>query len=236
MEIDYYFVSAARRAHRLRSERFYRIGRETGADIHLQDAMISRKHAELHWAQGQGWVLRDLGSRNGSMINGKRVNGDQLLGDQDRVQFGGNVFQYYMVPPGSDLGALSDQAPKIDEDVTMGPGVNASDIMTQGAAFTGKVGDGGVLDLLQFLMMTRKTGRLDLMIGSVPLGAIHVEMGGVLDAQFAMGHGFDALLKLSKAGATMFAFHNDAEKPESVTITMNADGILMELARNLDEG
>ncbi|MEV0582192.1 FHA domain-containing protein [Nonomuraea sp. NPDC050310] len=46
------------------------IGRE--ADIAIVDARVSRRHAEIFFHQGV-WVLRDLGSRNGTYVDRRRV-------------------------------------------------------------------------------------------------------------------------------------------------------------------
>ena len=236
MEIDYYLVSAARRAHRLRPGRNYILGREQGVDLHLQDALISRRHAELRFVPGNGWIFVDLNSRNGSIVNGEQVQGTKSLSDQDRLQLGGHVFVFHMLPPGSDIGAVSDQAPKIDDDATMGPGVNASDIFTAGAAFTGEVGEGGILDLLQFLMMTRKTGRLDVLRGNALVGSVTVNSGEVFQAGCKGKDGLDGLIFLARDGGETFAFHGDAEVPDKNYIGLPGEGVLMELARQLDEG
>jgi hypothetical protein len=51
----------------------FRLGRDESCEVHLDDPMISRRHAEVVHAEGHWW-LQDLGSRNGTMLNGKRVN------------------------------------------------------------------------------------------------------------------------------------------------------------------
>jgi hypothetical protein len=51
----------------------FRIGRDDGCEFHLDDPMISRRHAEVAFADGLWWI-RDLGSRNGTMVNGHFVN------------------------------------------------------------------------------------------------------------------------------------------------------------------
>lgn len=211
------------------------IGREQGADIHLQDALVSRRHAEIRWQEGDGWLLLDLGSRNGCLVNGEKVDQQQVLKDQDRLQFSGHVYQYHMVPPGSDLGLISSSGPQIDNDVTMGPGVNASDMATMGAAFSGKLTD-GLLDLLQFLLMTRKTGRLDLLQGAALVGSIHVDSGTILHAQHPNDAGFDGLLALAQSTVDHFAFHSNVDAVETPSIDLPGDACLMELARQMDEG
>jgi len=48
------------------------IGRDEGCDITLDEGWISRRHAEIV-PQGDQWVVRDLGSANGTVLNGQRV-------------------------------------------------------------------------------------------------------------------------------------------------------------------
>ena len=154
------------------------MGREEGVDIHLQDAMISRRHCELRYDETGHWILADRGSSNGTTINSQRVEGMSLLQDSDRIQLGGQVFTYRMVPPGCDLGSLSSQAPEIGNDVTMAPGMLGAQVMTAGSAFSGNI-DNGLLDLLQFFVLTRKTGRLDILpseMGGAPLGAVFFKL------------------------------------------------------------
>jgi len=235
MDIDHYLVSAARRAHRLRPQRSYVMGRDQHSDIQIQDAMSSRRHAELH-CEDESWVVEDLGSRNGTLINGKRLEGRHVLADEDRLQIGGQVYQYHMVPPGCDLGQLSSQAPQIEDEATMHAGVSASDVFVQGAAFSGAITDGGVLELLQFVAQTRKTGRLHLIRGYAPLGSAGVRDGAVRDALYGKTAGFDALVDLVRAPCDRFAFHSGLDEHSAgEPISGSAEGILMELARQMDE-
>ncbi|MFT5681496.1 MAG: hypothetical protein ACI8RZ_002402 [Myxococcota bacterium] len=46
------------------------IGRSPDALIHLSTPHASSNHAALHWT-GRGWVVRDLGSSNGTTVNGQ---------------------------------------------------------------------------------------------------------------------------------------------------------------------
>lgn len=65
------------------------IGRDASSDLVVDGARVSRAHARIHW-QLSGWVVRDLGSRNGTFLNGTRIESgvDRLLGVQDRLRFG----------------------------------------------------------------------------------------------------------------------------------------------------
>lgn len=61
-------------------------GRSTRADIFLDDVTVSRKHAEFV-REGRGFVVRDVGSLNGTYVNRTRI--DQVaLRSGDEVQIG----------------------------------------------------------------------------------------------------------------------------------------------------
>ncbi len=63
------------------------IGRSRDCDVVLDDAGISRHHAEIRPDAG-GWTLADLGSTNGVRLNGRTVRAVQQLQAGDRVELG----------------------------------------------------------------------------------------------------------------------------------------------------
>ncbi len=63
------------------------IGRATTNRIVLRDELCSRNHCELY-RNGATWVLRDLGSRNGTMVNNGPVVGERELESGDLIQIG----------------------------------------------------------------------------------------------------------------------------------------------------
>ncbi len=234
MNVDYYLLSASRRAHRLRPGRAYSFGREEGVDILLQDALASRRHAEMRWNDEGFWQVVDLKSRNGVLVNGKRITAEVRMGDGDQLQIGGQVYRLYLLPPGSDPGSLGSQAPQISNLETMGPGFSLNDLQQAGATFTGVVTAGGVMELLQFFQVTAKSGRLDLIGGQLP-GSVFMKQGTPLHATSGSHQGIDALVELAVAPPPRFSFHADVAEPESRTLQGSAQGILMEVARMLDE-
>lgn len=64
------------------------LGREENNDIVLNDNFVSGEHARLLW-NGRGWVLQDLGSTNGTLVNGKRVKRSTAVRPGDILQVGG---------------------------------------------------------------------------------------------------------------------------------------------------
>jgi FHA domain-containing protein len=58
------------------------LGRHSGCDVVVDGPTVSRRHAQLIFRDGS-WVLHDLGSTNGTIVNGARVTRCQLRpGDQ----------------------------------------------------------------------------------------------------------------------------------------------------------
>jgi pSer/pThr/pTyr-binding forkhead associated (FHA) protein len=71
------------------------IGRETTNDVVLaDDPRASRRHAELRLGSDGSWVLKDLGSHNGTFLNGERVS-QGTLSDGDIVALGNHVFRFH---------------------------------------------------------------------------------------------------------------------------------------------
>jgi pSer/pThr/pTyr-binding forkhead associated (FHA) protein len=64
-----------------------RIGRVPGMDIQIDDVSISRRQAEIQ-QEGDGWVVRDIGSSNGTFVNGERLAGDRPLKAGDEISIG----------------------------------------------------------------------------------------------------------------------------------------------------
>ena len=68
------------------------IGR--GSDqIPLTDQTISRKHAEMRREDGV-WILRDLGSANGTFVNDRQVSEPTRLKNGDQIKLGGTLLVY----------------------------------------------------------------------------------------------------------------------------------------------
>ncbi len=63
------------------------IGRSRDCEIVLDDAGISRHHAELRPSDG-GWTVTDLGSTNGSRLNGRPLRTPYALQPGDRIELG----------------------------------------------------------------------------------------------------------------------------------------------------
>ena len=63
------------------------IGRGAQCDIVLDFPMISTRHASIEYAQG-GWIVRDLGSSNGTFYRGHRLTDAEKVGAGEVISLG----------------------------------------------------------------------------------------------------------------------------------------------------
>jgi hypothetical protein len=68
------------------------VGRSPSCDCVLPEDCVSREHAELR-RDGERWLLRDLGSSNGTRVNGMRVIEPVEVRPGDRVSLGGAAYR-----------------------------------------------------------------------------------------------------------------------------------------------
>jgi adenylate cyclase len=69
------------------------LGRHPNNTIQLLDKIVSKEHCILELRDGQ-FILRDLGSLNGTYVNGERVRGETLLRHGDEIALGSTRARY----------------------------------------------------------------------------------------------------------------------------------------------
>jgi FHA domain len=72
-----------------------RVGRSPSADLVIDDASVSRRHAVVVWRDARTVILDDR-SRNGLVVNGARVQ-DAALSDGDEIALGNVALRYLEV-------------------------------------------------------------------------------------------------------------------------------------------
>jgi putative nucleotidyltransferase with HDIG domain len=81
-------ITGATKGENWESSDLLRIGRLETLEVRIEDASVSRFHAEVRSTE-HGWRLRDLGSTNGTRLNGVRLNtGQWPLRLRDLIQLG----------------------------------------------------------------------------------------------------------------------------------------------------
>ncbi|WP_371748955.1 FHA domain-containing protein [Aquihabitans sp. G128] len=63
------------------------IGRHPESDIFLDDVTVSRRHVEVERTTS-GYVVRDVGSLNGTYLNQDLIEGDKPMANGDELQVG----------------------------------------------------------------------------------------------------------------------------------------------------
>ncbi|RPJ16656.1 MAG: FHA domain-containing protein, partial [Chloroflexi bacterium] len=63
------------------------IGRDPSVDLTISSPAVSRRHARVT-REGDGYVLEDLGSSNGTFVNEQKLSGRRLLRHGDQIRLG----------------------------------------------------------------------------------------------------------------------------------------------------
>ncbi len=91
MKAQFRFLSGARAGQvETFTKAYIGLGRHPLSDVRFdaeRDLDVSSRHAAL-MRKPEGYILQDLGSRNGTYVNGSRISGDTLLKDGDVIGFG----------------------------------------------------------------------------------------------------------------------------------------------------
>ncbi|MCA9135326.1 MAG: FHA domain-containing protein, partial [Planctomycetales bacterium] len=69
------------------------LGRSSSNDIAIRSERASRQHARV-WSTADGWMIEDLGSRNGTIVGGKKIAGPVKLADGDKIEIAGFSLQF----------------------------------------------------------------------------------------------------------------------------------------------
>ena len=67
-------------------------GRDDDCGVQLDDHTVSRRHAAFRWT-GHGYLVADLGSTNGTMVNNAVVRSCEL-GHGDQIKIGHSIFKF----------------------------------------------------------------------------------------------------------------------------------------------
>ena len=92
------------------------IGRSKRNDLVLADQWLSRHHAEIRFDNTR-YIIRDLASRNGTMVNGIRIEEDTELHNRDKVTLGDQTLTFVNEASGSVI--LSAAPSALDEEGTV---------------------------------------------------------------------------------------------------------------------
>lgn len=97
------------------------IGRAPTSQVVIKDERCSRSHAEVFMSEGR-WVLRDLESRNGTVVGDQMIRDDWILRPGDVIRIGRSqlVFAYHLSEAFNDSSTIVRKPAKPDNE-TIGP-------------------------------------------------------------------------------------------------------------------
>lgn len=216
----------------LEPNRSYTLGRSLDNDIVVEDVLSSRCHAQLTVRDAVGHVfIDDLKSRNGTWVNEVRIARRTLLRDGALVRIGATVYMLSLLD-----NADSEERPTIETGTAPLESLAPTVVPKMGPAgtdFAGQLGSFNLVEILQLLTQTRRSGTLHL---ALPGGHARVEMteGEVDAAEYDNLSGFDALVALANEEKGLFWLVSRRE-PSEKTIDLPASRLLLELCSALDE-
>jgi len=204
-------------------------GRSSEADLVLADDAVSRKHVRFFSKRGRTW-LRDLGSRNGTHVNGNPVE-LHCLREGDRLLVGSNLIRVEFKALTDVSEARAGEAPR------RRGGADAS----AGHSMAGSIEEIPLMDVLQWLATSRKTGALKVRdVDSGRTGVMYLKEGLVFDASIEGNprlHPAKALMRMllwQKGSFELEHIDEEAEEPKT-RLNMSLEHVLMEAARQQDE-
>ncbi len=116
MKCEFRITSGGRAGHRETFDKSYiACGRHPLSDLRFdaeRDLDVSSRHAAVI-RTGDRYVLRDLGSRNGTYVAGRRIEADRELADGDVLRFGlrGPEVSFHLVQEGAERVITAVKAP-----------------------------------------------------------------------------------------------------------------------------
>lgn len=69
------------------------IGRDMSSDLRIDESSVSRKHASIQKLPDGSFLLRDLGSTNGTWVDNNSISCRELQPD-DRIRIGNRIFKF----------------------------------------------------------------------------------------------------------------------------------------------
>ena len=206
----------------LESDSRVAIGRGRDCELPLFSDSASRRHAEVY-PEGGEFLVRDLGSKNGTFVNGEPVGRPHTLRPGDRIGIGANVITFCRVES-SLSGFLSD------------PAGHETMVFARAVArevFRGELAEMPIFVVLQMLEMGHKSGELE---ATTDAGVVHLWLGDgqPLHAASEKAQGMDAAMAIVGTTRGSFRFVANVETPAR-TLQVSMTELLLEASRQLDE-
>lgn len=204
------------------------VGRSSDTDLRLPEDAVSRKHARFFHRRGYAWVV-DVGSRSGVWVGGERVSRHRLL-PGEYVAIGAHLMRVDV----REESRITQGRAAIGADRPGGP----SEDTGSGRSMRGSLEDIPLVDVLQWLATSRKTGTLNVRSEQGDQsGRLSLREGQVFHAAIEGREGVHpekALLRMLRWKRGVFELDPEVESVED-EIETSLEHLLMEAARQEDE-
>lgn len=199
------------------------LGRSSECDMYIPSRRASRRHAEIRF-EGDGVVIEDLDSTNGTRVNDEPVHGVRELRPGDRIEIGSMVVTFCQVE--SRFSTTNES----EETMVVGERRGAPRL----EVFRGDLSEIPVSVVLQIIEGSGKSGVLRIEVGE-RTARMWVQEGRPHHADVDDGtEGLDAAAQICALEGGRFVFDRSAVSPER-TLTGTMTGLLLELSRVHDE-
>ena len=193
------------------AEEEFVLGRDAVCHLVITDSRVSRRHARVTVINGR-YVIRDLGSMNGTFVNGERLRDSAVLLPGDEV----------LVPPHKMLFVLSDAEEQPSQRVPGKP------VAAPKSHFAGILRALRLTDLIQLLNATMQSGMLTIHDGRNNEGHIRLNQGEIDTSEFMDKKGDEAVFAMLalKEGEFEFAQGDPiaGKVPEKRTMSLLLEG------------
>lgn len=197
------------------------IGRaDRSCDLVIPDARVSRRHAAI-MLRGGRFMIRDLGSMNGTFVNGERVSTSYGLVPGDEITLPPHKMLFVLAGVGSTTPA---------EQV-----VGVSQAIQPKGQFSGLLHALGVADLIQLLNSTLQSGVLTVADVSGRSGKLILIQGEVVEAEFGDLKSEEAVYTMLALTEGSFEFAQGTPPAPASPITRKTVSLLLEGLRLFDE-
>ncbi|MBI3725205.1 FHA domain-containing protein [bacterium] len=198
----------------------FTFGRQPTCSLPIPSSRVSRLHAEIRW-ENEKPIVADKNSSNGTFVGGRPVK-DHALADGDELEIGPFHCTYRFYDPSAAAAPAADAAME---------GTNT--IAFKGDLFAGRIGEGGITEVLQTLEFNAKTGTLDV-AWREGIASITVDKGIPLCAKAGEHQDEDAIFYLLSLKEGRYTFSPEMAGAEK-RMKLSIGGILLEAARRQDE-
>ncbi|MBN1296423.1 FHA domain-containing protein [bacterium] len=209
----------------------YSLGRDPTNSLVLNDIKASRQHAVIRW-EGGHFVVRDMGSRNGTFINDERIQVAQLE-DGDILRIGNTAFMVRMATQEMVERELFNQRRQM---ACLETHMDLEDeFRVNEGGFSGSLRTLSMVEIIQTIMQFGKDGRLVISNHyENDVAEAYFREGEIVHAEYGQESGLTAMYEMMKLEQGVFEFQNDVQSPGE-TITQSTMSILMESCRRKDE-